>query len=306
MVNNTTNTQSNLNSTLPLSTSNSTKKTFSTKVKQLQSDQSHQDTPQQSSQAHLQSLSSLGTKLTSVSSLLKNLMPRDSDTLKNAVNCLMGFESTTSTDRYFHENPQVPEDVAARFNEAIQSRQLELTGKVPKKVDSDDVKHEKPLRVRFFHWDDGFKPSAKNGQKTSSSSSSEKKDSTHPRRNGARRVLSYVWCEKSGFVFYAGSVYNPLRVARDEFGNPVKPVASYNKQSETSTAFGRLCKRPIIFQTACKTDREVRNEIVKMMFVVGNKLNTRNKWTNGAESATATAKSQLQEFQEVPSDTNVA
>jgi len=156
------------------------------------------------------------------------------------------------------------------------------------------VSEKKSPRVWFFYHND--KGSVHHSVETKIDVSSSIRFSTtkYPRR----RVIAYVWDEKTQTVFYAGSVYDPNLRLRGvgEFntstlatmqqvcsGNVdlkkvVKKTLSsisksmnlspptWSKKQERVIAAGRLRVRPAVFKTNAKTWEKVRFDIVKHMF----------------------------------------
>jgi hypothetical protein len=115
--------------------------------------------------------------------------------------------------------------------------------------------------------------------------SSEKKD--EPTTDVASDVNAKG---RKGIVYYGGSVYNPTPTVRgilkrliekkitskDQLMNVIKSMkaeystpVNYNRNGEKQTAFGRLCQRPVIFETTASTHQQVRDEIKRLMFTRG-------------------------------------
>ena len=150
-------------------------------------------------------------------------------------------------------------------------------------------------RVCIFHWDDGFK------SRKGKNESDGKKFTLEVNRNlqnlqyrpskvsksqrlVKRRVVAYVWVdtstesERSGYVFYGGSVYNPMSGFSKMdlelllvMGSKPPSIPSYNGKGEKNTAVNRLKTRPVVFKTNATSHAEVRNQISKMLFKVGPK-----------------------------------
>jgi hypothetical protein len=179
----------------------------------------------------------------------------------------------------------VPVEVRTEFKNALKST-------------SSGQSKEYPARVRLFYWNDDFKPkkfkvpSAKvhDAASKTSETSTKKPQSTKtfattlPKR---KRVLAYVWVdsscanqdrnERQGYVFYAGSVFNPLGgqnlelIVSDLLKGKKVMVPPYNRKGESATALGRLKTCPVIFKTNATSTKQVRKEIRKYMFSAGNK-----------------------------------
>lgn len=143
--------------------------------------------------------------------------------------------------------------------------------------------------------------SEKKKSKELKKSTEESKKSKKPHNpRDRRRVISYVWVdvtpsdlnpqERKGIVYYGGSVYNPIPTVRgvlkrliekritskEQLMNTINMMkteysspSNYNRMGEKKTAFGRLCQRPIVFETSASTHQQVREEIKKLMFSCG-------------------------------------
>ncbi len=147
----------------------------------------------------------------------------------------------------------------------------------------------------------------KKGETTEKKGSSDSKKSKELKKNkrphnprDRRRVVSYVWVdvtpsnattqERKGIVYYGGSVYNPTPTVRgvlkrliekritskEQLMNTIRTMkieysspSNYNRVGEKQTAFGRLCQRPIVFETSASTHQQVREEIKRLMFSRG-------------------------------------
>ncbi len=204
---------------------------------------------------------------------------------------------------FYHNDHESFENETTEKKSETTEKKSETTEKksetTEKKSETTEKKSETMPSVEYWS-PSSVLTSEKKGSSDSKKSKESKKNKRPHNPRDRRRVVSYVWVdvtpsnattqERKGIVYYGGSVYNPtptirgvlkrliekrittkeqlmntIRTMKIEYSSP----SNYNRAGEKQTAFGRLCQRPIVFETSASTHQQVREEIKRLMFSRG-------------------------------------